>query len=99
VSPTTTAAATTTVVATTVAPTTIAPTTIPGGDLQVITPEGTETEVVDDDLDVLVPGELPATGSPAADYLVIAGVLLVTGWFLGTVAGARKPRRRQEQGW
>lgn len=64
-----------------------------------ITPEGIETEVVDDNLDVLVPGDLPDTGSPASDYLVIAGVLLVTGWFLATVAGARKPRRPEEQGW
>lgn len=61
-----------------------------------VTPEGTETDVVDERVDILS-GELPDTGSPVADYMLIAGVLAVTGWFLGTVAAARKPEDTGEE--
>lgn len=50
--------------------------------------------MVDDTFDTLFPGELPATGSTTENVLMIAGVLVLTGWFLSTVAMSRKPRRR-----
>lgn len=62
-----------------------------------ITPEGADVEVIDDTFDTMVPSELPETGSPVADYLLIAGVILVTGWFLSTVAAARKPEGAGEE--
>lgn len=104
--PTTTAAATTTVTptttvaaTTTAAPaTTVAATTTVPADLQVINPEGEVVEAVGDSFTVLIPEELPATGSTSENVLMIAGVLVLTGWFLATVAATRRPRpTRQEE--
>lgn len=93
--PTTTLASTTTVTPTT---TVVATTTTALTGIQAIVPEGEVVETVDDSFTVLVPAELPATGSDTENVLMIAGVLVLTGWFLATVAATRKPRpTRQEE--